>query len=97
MPCASQPVRRHSDRVSERESASNELLGRLYVDGVDFLPQNQVVVLLHERCLARFARVASADHPSNAKFKKAGAGVSAIDLVVAAGADAEVRPDVGGW
>ena len=58
-----------------------------------------MVVLLHDSCLARFAHVVSpkSDHPSNAKFKKAGAGVYAIDLVVAAGADAEVRPDVGGW
>ena len=95
--CASQAGRRQSERVSERESASTEPLGRWYVDGVDLQPQNQVVVLLHENCLARSARVASANYPSNAKFKTR-AGGYAIDLVVAAGlAEAEVRPDVGYW
>ena len=73
----------------------------MYVDGPVLLPRNQVVVLLHDSCLARFAHVVSpkSDHPSNAKFqKRAGVGVYAIDLVVApAQADAEVRPDVGDW
>ena len=83
----------------EMESASTEPIARLYFDGLHLLPRNQVVVVLDQGCVAQFAHVASPDHPSNAKFqKRAGAGVYAIDLVVAsAQADAEVRPGVGDW
>ena len=98
--CAPQAGRRASERVIERESASTEPLARVYVDGLHLLPRNQVVVVLDQSCLARFAHVASQDLLSNATFQKreGGRGVYAIDLIVASTvSDVEVRPHGGDW
>ena len=70
----------------------------MYVDSLHFLPRNQVVVVLDQKCLAQFAHVASPGQPSNAKFQKRDGGVYAIDFIVAPTAsDVEVRPHGGDW